>query len=157
MGAGQGCNSRHLGFILLWSQIENGYFVHYFAPEGLPTIPKNVIFVIDKSGSMRGKKIQQVGPVGQGRALKTPTCLTPSALVQQADPPSYIFLGRGLPGFKVGQSVGQILPLEHSPCPNSRCRPSSTDQGHMSKTPLRNPPCLHFPCPDPGSPNQDPG
>ncbi|XP_015977307.2 inter-alpha-trypsin inhibitor heavy chain H4 isoform X2 [Rousettus aegyptiacus] len=40
-------------------QIENGYFVHYFAPEGLPTIPKNVIFVIDKSGSMRGKKIQQ--------------------------------------------------------------------------------------------------
>lgn len=40
-------------------QIENGYFVHYFAPEGLPTIPKNVIFVIDKSGSMRGRKIQQ--------------------------------------------------------------------------------------------------
>ncbi|XP_054990151.1 inter-alpha-trypsin inhibitor heavy chain H4 isoform X2 [Sorex araneus] len=40
-------------------QIENGYFVHYFAPEGLPTIPKNVIFVIDKSGSMLGKKIQQ--------------------------------------------------------------------------------------------------
>ncbi|KAF6312958.1 inter-alpha-trypsin inhibitor heavy chain 4 [Rhinolophus ferrumequinum] len=40
-------------------QIENGYFVHYFAPEGLPTIPKNVIFVIDKSGSMQGRKIQQ--------------------------------------------------------------------------------------------------
>uniref|UniRef100_A0A8C0JUN6 Inter-alpha-trypsin inhibitor heavy chain 4 n=1 Tax=Canis lupus dingo TaxID=286419 RepID=A0A8C0JUN6_CANLU len=40
-------------------QIENGYFVHYFAPEGLPTIPKNVIFVIDKSGSMSGRKIQQ--------------------------------------------------------------------------------------------------
>ncbi|KAI5174330.1 Inter-Alpha-Trypsin Inhibitor Heavy Chain H4 [Manis pentadactyla] len=40
-------------------QIENGYFVHYFAPEGLPAIPKNVIFVIDKSGSMRGRKIQQ--------------------------------------------------------------------------------------------------
>ncbi|XP_066900058.1 inter-alpha-trypsin inhibitor heavy chain H4 isoform X4 [Kogia breviceps] len=40
-------------------QIENGYFVHYFAPEHLATIPKNVIFVIDKSGSMRGKKIQQ--------------------------------------------------------------------------------------------------
>ncbi|XP_039099528.1 inter-alpha-trypsin inhibitor heavy chain H4 [Hyaena hyaena] len=40
-------------------QIENGYFVHYFAPEGLPTIPKNVIFVIDKSGSMFGRKIQQ--------------------------------------------------------------------------------------------------
>ncbi|KAK2503038.1 hypothetical protein MC885_016061, partial [Smutsia gigantea] len=40
-------------------QIENGYFVHYFAPEGLPAIPKNVIFVIDKSGSMTGRKIQQ--------------------------------------------------------------------------------------------------
>ncbi|KAM7062918.1 inter-alpha-trypsin inhibitor heavy chain H4 isoform 3-T3 [Molossus nigricans] len=40
-------------------QIENGYFVHYFAPEGLSTIPKNVIFVIDKSGSMSGKKMQQ--------------------------------------------------------------------------------------------------
>ncbi|KAM6177390.1 inter-alpha-trypsin inhibitor heavy chain H4 [Erethizon dorsatum] len=40
-------------------QIENGYFVHYFAPEGLPTIPKNVVFVIDKSGSMSGRKIQQ--------------------------------------------------------------------------------------------------
>ncbi|XP_054550606.1 inter-alpha-trypsin inhibitor heavy chain H4 isoform X2 [Talpa occidentalis] len=40
-------------------QIENGYFVHYFAPEGLPTIPKNVIFVIDRSGSMSGRKIQQ--------------------------------------------------------------------------------------------------
>ncbi|XP_042535896.1 inter-alpha-trypsin inhibitor heavy chain H4 isoform X1 [Dipodomys spectabilis] len=40
-------------------QIENGYFVHYFAPEDLPTMPKNVIFVIDKSGSMSGRKIQQ--------------------------------------------------------------------------------------------------
>ncbi|XP_054564131.1 inter-alpha-trypsin inhibitor heavy chain H4-like [Eptesicus fuscus] len=40
-------------------QIENGYFVHYFAPEGLSMIPKNVIFVIDTSGSMMGKKIQQ--------------------------------------------------------------------------------------------------
>ncbi|XP_070246847.1 inter-alpha-trypsin inhibitor heavy chain H4-like isoform X1 [Myotis yumanensis] len=40
-------------------QIENGYFVHYFAPEGLSRIPKNVIFVIDTSGSMMGKKIQQ--------------------------------------------------------------------------------------------------
>lgn len=65
MGAGQGCSSHHLGGVSLWSQIENGYFVHYFAPEGLSGIPKNVIFVIDKSGSMSGKKIQQVGPMGQ--------------------------------------------------------------------------------------------
>ncbi|XP_062057064.1 inter-alpha-trypsin inhibitor heavy chain H4 isoform X2 [Lepus europaeus] len=40
-------------------QIENGYFVHHFAPEGLPTMPKNVIFVVDQSGSMLGRKIQQ--------------------------------------------------------------------------------------------------
>nr|BAC34032.1 unnamed protein product [Mus musculus] len=40
-------------------QIEEGYFVHHFAPENLPTMSKNVIFVIDKSGSMSGKKIQQ--------------------------------------------------------------------------------------------------
>ncbi|KAM5280075.1 inter-alpha-trypsin inhibitor heavy chain H4 [Ctenodactylus gundi] len=40
-------------------QIENGYFVHYFAPEGLPTMSKNVVFVIDKSGSMNGRKMVQ--------------------------------------------------------------------------------------------------
>ncbi|XP_036594593.1 inter-alpha-trypsin inhibitor heavy chain H4-like [Trichosurus vulpecula] len=40
-------------------QIENGYFVHHFAPTELPTLPKNVVFVIDKSGSMSGRKIKQ--------------------------------------------------------------------------------------------------
>ncbi|KAG8447787.1 hypothetical protein GDO86_015046 [Hymenochirus boettgeri] len=40
-------------------QIYNGYFVHYFAPRGLPTIQKNVVFVIDVSGSMLGTKIKQ--------------------------------------------------------------------------------------------------
>ncbi|XP_042308686.1 inter-alpha-trypsin inhibitor heavy chain H4-like isoform X2 [Sceloporus undulatus] len=40
-------------------QIVNGYFVHYFAPNQLPSFPKNIIFVIDQSGSMGGKKIQQ--------------------------------------------------------------------------------------------------
>ncbi|KAJ7998984.1 hypothetical protein DPEC_G00210680 [Dallia pectoralis] len=40
-------------------QIVNGYFVHYFAPI-LPRVPKNVMFVIDKSTSMRdGNKMQQ--------------------------------------------------------------------------------------------------
>ncbi|XP_040015419.1 inter-alpha-trypsin inhibitor heavy chain H4-like [Xiphias gladius] len=37
----------------------DGYFVHHFAPSSLPRIPKNVVFVIDQSGSMYGKKIQQ--------------------------------------------------------------------------------------------------
>ncbi|XP_074054313.1 inter-alpha-trypsin inhibitor heavy chain H4-like [Macrotis lagotis] len=40
-------------------QIENGYFVHHFAPAELPMLPKNVVFVIDKSGSMSGRKIKQ--------------------------------------------------------------------------------------------------
>ncbi|NXG75025.1 ITIH4 inhibitor, partial [Baryphthengus martii] len=40
-------------------QIVNGYFVHYFAPREMPALPKNVIFVIDRSGSMAGRKIEQ--------------------------------------------------------------------------------------------------
>ncbi|NXH20147.1 ITIH4 inhibitor, partial [Bucco capensis] len=40
-------------------QIVNGYFVHYFAPSEMPVLPKNVIFVIDRSGSMAGRKIAQ--------------------------------------------------------------------------------------------------
>ncbi|XP_040891033.1 inter-alpha-trypsin inhibitor heavy chain H3 isoform X2 [Toxotes jaculatrix] len=37
----------------------SGYFVHHFAPSSLPRIPKNVVFVIDQSGSMHGRKIEQ--------------------------------------------------------------------------------------------------
>nr|XP_009510920.1 PREDICTED: inter-alpha-trypsin inhibitor heavy chain H4 [Phalacrocorax carbo] len=40
-------------------QIANGYFVHYFAPHEMPVFPKNVVFVIDRSGSMAGRKIEQ--------------------------------------------------------------------------------------------------
>ncbi|XP_049682371.1 inter-alpha-trypsin inhibitor heavy chain H3-like [Accipiter gentilis] len=40
-------------------QIVNGYFVHFFAPANLPKLPKNVIFVIDISGSMSGREIEQ--------------------------------------------------------------------------------------------------
>nr|KAF6474530.1 inter-alpha-trypsin inhibitor heavy chain 3 [Rousettus aegyptiacus] len=40
-------------------QIVNGYFVHFFAPQGLPTVPKSVVFVIDISGSMHGRKMEQ--------------------------------------------------------------------------------------------------
>uniref|UniRef100_A0A8C1D4Y6 Inter-alpha-trypsin inhibitor heavy chain 3b, tandem duplicate 2 n=1 Tax=Cyprinus carpio carpio TaxID=630221 RepID=A0A8C1D4Y6_CYPCA len=39
--------------------VSNGYFVHYFAPSDVPRIPKNVVFIIDRSGSMHGKKIDQ--------------------------------------------------------------------------------------------------
>lgn len=40
-------------------QVVNGYFVHFFAPQGLPVVPKNVVFVIDVSGSMQGRKMEQ--------------------------------------------------------------------------------------------------
>eukprot|EP00066_Takifugu_rubripes_P023189 XP_011612455.1 PREDICTED: inter-alpha-trypsin inhibitor heavy chain H3-like [Takifugu rubripes] len=41
-------------------QIANGYFVHFFAPKDLTRLPKNVVFVIDRSGSMSGTKMQQI-------------------------------------------------------------------------------------------------
>uniref|UniRef100_A0A2K5ZSZ9 Inter-alpha-trypsin inhibitor heavy chain 2 n=1 Tax=Mandrillus leucophaeus TaxID=9568 RepID=A0A2K5ZSZ9_MANLE len=37
----------------------NGYFVHFFAPDNLDPIPKNILFVIDVSGSMWGVKMKQ--------------------------------------------------------------------------------------------------
>uniref|UniRef100_A0AAZ3PE76 Inter-alpha-trypsin inhibitor heavy chain H3 n=1 Tax=Oncorhynchus tshawytscha TaxID=74940 RepID=A0AAZ3PE76_ONCTS len=40
-------------------QVMNGYFVHFFAPPDLPRVPKNVVFVIDRSGSMSGNKMHQ--------------------------------------------------------------------------------------------------
>ncbi|KAM3914564.1 inter-alpha-trypsin inhibitor heavy chain H3-like isoform 2-T2 [Leptodactylus fuscus] len=40
-------------------QVVNGYFVHFFAPPKLAGVPKNVVYVIDKSGSMWGKKMDQ--------------------------------------------------------------------------------------------------
>ncbi|XP_052424345.1 inter-alpha-trypsin inhibitor heavy chain H3 [Carassius gibelio] len=39
--------------------VSNEYFVHYFAPTDIQRIPKNVVFIIDESGSMLGKKIEQ--------------------------------------------------------------------------------------------------
>lgn len=40
-------------------QVVNGYFVHFFAPQKLASVPKNVIYVIDRSGSMEGRKMEQ--------------------------------------------------------------------------------------------------
>ena len=40
-------------------QVLDGYFVHFFSPESLTTLPKHVVFVIDISGSMWGEKMQQ--------------------------------------------------------------------------------------------------
>ncbi|XP_043944294.1 inter-alpha-trypsin inhibitor heavy chain H2 isoform X2 [Protopterus annectens] len=40
-------------------QVFNGFFVHFFAPTNLSPLPKNIIFVIDVSGSMWGLKMKQ--------------------------------------------------------------------------------------------------
>ncbi|XP_071809876.1 inter-alpha-trypsin inhibitor heavy chain H3-like isoform X2 [Asterias amurensis] len=40
-------------------EIVNGYFVHHFSPAGLRPVSKNVVFVLDTSGSMSGTKIRQ--------------------------------------------------------------------------------------------------
>lgn len=37
----------------------DGKFIHYFNPDSLPSLRKHLIFVIDTSGSMDGRKIQQ--------------------------------------------------------------------------------------------------
>ena len=37
----------------------DGYFVHFVAPDNLPLIPKHAVFILDKSGSMIGKKMKQ--------------------------------------------------------------------------------------------------
>lgn len=56
-------NPHFLGLVkgFFSHQIVNGYFVHFFAPPDLTRVPKNVVFVIDRSGSMSGTKMQQVG------------------------------------------------------------------------------------------------
>merc|ERR1711881_374389 len=41
-------------------QVIDGYFVHFFVPENLETLPKHAIFVLDVSGSMHGEKLQQL-------------------------------------------------------------------------------------------------
>ena len=41
-------------------QVIDGYFVHFFALEDLPSLPKFAIFVLDVSGSMGGEKIAQL-------------------------------------------------------------------------------------------------
>ncbi|KAM3832646.1 inter-alpha-trypsin inhibitor heavy chain H5 [Vipera latastei] len=40
-------------------QVLDGYFVHYFAPKDLPALPKNIVFVLDRSASMVGTKMKQ--------------------------------------------------------------------------------------------------
>ncbi|KAM4882187.1 inter-alpha-trypsin inhibitor heavy chain H1 [Thomomys bottae] len=39
--------------------VANNYFAHFFAPQNLTNMNKNLVFVIDISGSMEGRKVQQ--------------------------------------------------------------------------------------------------
>lgn len=41
-------------------QVIDGFFAHFVAPENLPPMAKHVVFVLDVSGSMDGKKLIQV-------------------------------------------------------------------------------------------------
>jgi hypothetical protein len=41
-------------------QVSDGYFVHFFAPTDLQPLPKHAIFVLDISGSMYGRKVEQL-------------------------------------------------------------------------------------------------
>ncbi|XP_052700582.1 inter-alpha-trypsin inhibitor heavy chain H3-like isoform X3 [Crassostrea angulata] len=38
----------------------DGYFVHFLAPEGVKPMPMDIVFVLDKSGSMGGTKMTQL-------------------------------------------------------------------------------------------------
>lgn len=38
----------------------NGYFVHFFAPPDLPPLKKHIVFVLDTSGSMWGRRMEQL-------------------------------------------------------------------------------------------------
>ncbi|XP_062970140.1 inter-alpha-trypsin inhibitor heavy chain H1 [Cynocephalus volans] len=39
--------------------VANNYFAHFFAPQNLTNMNKNLVFVIDISGSMQGQKVKQ--------------------------------------------------------------------------------------------------
>lgn len=41
-------------------EVVNGYFVHYVAPADIRKGDKHVVFVLDKSGSMKGRKFEQM-------------------------------------------------------------------------------------------------
>ncbi|RZC37142.1 VIT and/or VWA domain containing protein [Asbolus verrucosus] len=45
--------------------VRDGYFVHFFSPSELEPLPKHVVFVLDNSGSMMGRKIEQLNEAMQ--------------------------------------------------------------------------------------------
>ncbi len=57
-------NTALNGNMLFYKDKDQGYFMHIFSPTaeeiGTPPLNKDIIFVIDKSGSMEGLKLEQV-------------------------------------------------------------------------------------------------
>ncbi|XP_022126662.2 inter-alpha-trypsin inhibitor heavy chain H4 isoform X2 [Pieris rapae] len=45
--------------------VNDGYFVHFLVPGSLPPLKKHAVFVLDTSGSMMGRKIEQLGEAMQ--------------------------------------------------------------------------------------------
>lgn len=56
-------------------QVANNYFAHFFAPQNLTKLNKNVVFVIDISSSMEGQKVKQVN--GSAKELAQQKFLDP--------------------------------------------------------------------------------
>lgn len=52
-------------------EVVNGYFVHFIAPVGLKSGNKHVVFVLDKSGSMQGRKMEQLKVHNRNRSVDT--------------------------------------------------------------------------------------
>ncbi|XP_062582779.1 inter-alpha-trypsin inhibitor heavy chain H4-like [Saccostrea cucullata] len=40
--------------------VMDGYFVHFLAPDGLDPMPMDIVFILDRSGSMSGTKMKQL-------------------------------------------------------------------------------------------------
>ena len=67
--------------------VNNCYFAHFFSPSGFMAIPVDIVFVIDVSGSMSGRKIEQtiealVKIIGELRSTDRFTMVTFSAEVR---------------------------------------------------------------------------
>lgn len=71
---GQRCLCRGLTHSFVF-QVANNYFAHFFAPQNLTNLNKNLVFVIDISNSMEGQKVKQVSgaftthPIGASSVL----------------------------------------------------------------------------------------
>ncbi|XP_056645310.1 inter-alpha-trypsin inhibitor heavy chain H4-like isoform X1 [Diorhabda sublineata] len=40
--------------------VDGGHFVHFFSPSDLPALPKQIVFILDTSGSMEGIRVMQL-------------------------------------------------------------------------------------------------